>query len=33
MEDARKVVEAGATIIGTSSGAEIIRGEKAKSNY
>jgi len=33
MNDAKKIVEAGATIIGTSSGAEIIRGEKAKSNY
>ncbi len=33
MDDARKVVEAGATIIGTSSGAEIIKGMEVKSSY
>jgi deoxyribose-phosphate aldolase len=33
MEDAQKIVEAGANIIGTSNGVEIIRGEEAGSSY
>lgn len=33
MEDAKKVIDAGATIIGTSSGVEIIKEEESKANY
>jgi len=33
MNDAKKIVEAGATIIGTSSGVEIIKGTEARSSY
>ena len=33
MEDAQRVITAGANIIGTSSGAEIIAGKESKSGY
>lgn len=33
MRDAERVIEAGANIIGTSSGKEIIKGEKSESSY